>query len=101
MASCFHYFLGVWNRWWNTRTCFLYNFKNTFNQASVFPNTGVILREGWQTPIESAWYMVLEKLYRATLRFAIFQFTGTGESVMLGLLAFIKNNFTDPCASLT
>ena len=24
MASCFHYFLGVWNPWWNTRTRFWY-----------------------------------------------------------------------------
>ena len=23
-AEWFHYFLGVWNPWWNTRTCFLY-----------------------------------------------------------------------------
>ena len=23
-ASCFHYFLGVWNSWWNTRTRFWY-----------------------------------------------------------------------------
>ena len=23
-ASCFHYFLGVWNPWWNTRTRFWY-----------------------------------------------------------------------------
>ena len=23
-ASCFHYFLGIWNPWWNTRTRFWY-----------------------------------------------------------------------------
>ena len=33
-------------------------------------------------PIENAWYSS-EKLYQATLRFAIFQFTGIGKSVML------------------
>ena len=28
-ASCFHYFLGVWNPWWNTRTRFWYITSNT------------------------------------------------------------------------
>ena len=27
-ASSFHYFLGVWNPWWNTRTRFWYGFSN-------------------------------------------------------------------------
>ena len=54
-ASCFHYFLGVWNPWWNTRTRFWYNTSNTPGFDGRRWDMLTVLGRWWRSPL---WQLV-------------------------------------------